>query len=455
MKILHYSLGFPPYRTGGMTKYCMNLMYEQVKAGNLVSLLWPGIIKDYTSKINVKKRKKYELGENYYCDNFELINPLPVSLLDGIKDIDSFTREKDINKLTNFLETEKFDVIHIHTLMGLPREFIIAAKRLNIKVFFTTHDYFGLCPKSSLLQGNKICENDNLCNDCTKCNKTAMSLKKIKLIQSPFYKFIKNTSIIKKIRKNHIKNINEIYNNFNNDTDNLKTQKIEENKYSKLRKYYIDMLEMMTCILYNSNNTKKIYSRYFEKATLGKVVTISNSTIRDNRRIYKVHDKIHIGYLGPVASVRKGFYFLLGVLDKLYDENFEFELHIYQQIDTDKKYIKCHNPYTANELPEVMNNIDLLIVPSLWYETFGFTVLEALSFGIPVMVSENVGAKDLINSENGCIFAINENDLKTKLEKYLNNKNILEELNKNICKNQQITTMSEHTEEILKIYKNS
>ena len=31
MKILHYSLGFPPYRSGGLTKFSMDLMREQIR----------------------------------------------------------------------------------------------------------------------------------------------------------------------------------------------------------------------------------------------------------------------------------------------------------------------------------------------------------------------------------------------------------------------------------------
>ena len=44
MKILHYALGFPPYRTGGLTKYCIDLMLTQVEQGHEVALLWPGQI---------------------------------------------------------------------------------------------------------------------------------------------------------------------------------------------------------------------------------------------------------------------------------------------------------------------------------------------------------------------------------------------------------------------------
>ena len=42
MRILHYGLGFPPYRTGGMTKFCMDIMAEQRNIGHDVALLWPG-----------------------------------------------------------------------------------------------------------------------------------------------------------------------------------------------------------------------------------------------------------------------------------------------------------------------------------------------------------------------------------------------------------------------------
>ena len=42
MKILHYALGFPPYRTGGMTKFCMDLMGKQHKDGHQVAMMWPG-----------------------------------------------------------------------------------------------------------------------------------------------------------------------------------------------------------------------------------------------------------------------------------------------------------------------------------------------------------------------------------------------------------------------------
>ena len=42
MHILHYTLGFSPYRSGGLVKYAKDLMQTQIKLGHLVVALYPG-----------------------------------------------------------------------------------------------------------------------------------------------------------------------------------------------------------------------------------------------------------------------------------------------------------------------------------------------------------------------------------------------------------------------------
>ena len=56
--------------------------------------------------------------------------------------------------------------------------------------------------------------------------------------------------------------------------------------------------------------------------------------------------------------------------------------------------------------------MDVLVVPSVWHETFGFIVLEALLQGTPCLVSDTVGAKDLV--PQNCVFSSN-NELIDKL----------------------------------------
>ena len=78
----------------------------------------------------------------------------------------------------------------------------------------------------------------------------------------------------------------------------------------------------------------------------------------------------------------------------------------------------------------------------MWYETFGYTILEALSFGVPVITTCNVGAKDIIAENAGIIV----NDLSGE-ELYETFSGLtaagLEEMNHAILENQTITLISE------------
>lgn len=142
MKILHYALGFPPYRTGGLTKYCTDLMLTQAEQGHEVALLWPGQISMIKKQTEIHKEKSWN-----GIESFEIINPLPVSLDEGILDVEAYTKKTDEAVYLEFLQDYAPDAIHIHTLMGLHKEFIHATNELGIRTVFTTHDYFGLCPK--------------------------------------------------------------------------------------------------------------------------------------------------------------------------------------------------------------------------------------------------------------------------------------------------------------------
>lgn len=63
MKILHYALGFPPYRSGGLTKYCIDLLLAQKEAGHDVAMMWPGAFSFSGHFVRLKKGKKTGKGQ--------------------------------------------------------------------------------------------------------------------------------------------------------------------------------------------------------------------------------------------------------------------------------------------------------------------------------------------------------------------------------------------------------
>lgn len=425
MRILHYALGFPPYRTGGLTKYCVDLMKLQKKEGHSVALMWPGKISVVNKKVHVVKHKGWNS-----IGNFELINPLPVALDEGIVNVDAYIQATSKEIFWSFLGKYKPDVIHIHTLMGLYSEFINVANEMKIKVIYTSHDYFGICPKVTLFYNGKVCDEVE-CKNCYACNQGALSLKKIILLQSPVYRKLKNTALIKKMRKVHR----------NNFFDNEKKQKEDVNdrrhecEYETLRQYYIEMLKKVDVIHFNSSLTASVYCKYFEPKNY-KVIPITHNDIRDNRKIKRFESNcLNLTYLGP-AKEFKGFYFLISVLDNLWNEEItNFKLKIFTQISINRPYIECE-PYGYNygQLKEIFASTDLLVAPSLWYETFGFTVLEALSYGVPVLVSDHVGAKDIVSMiQPEGVLPVKEENFVNAIRKIIQNRKILCEYNYKIC----------------------
>lgn len=389
MKILHYALGFPPYRSGGLTKLCVDLMVQQTKEGHTVAMLWPGQMGFVNKKVAIKKRENVKLsGQD--IQSFEVINPLPVSFDEGIVDIAAFTKNVETEVYRRLLENFQPDVIHVHTLMGLHKSFLEAAKDKKIRLVFTAHDFFPICPKVTMFRHGAVCDCVQDCENCGVCNATALSMNKIKALQSPIYRALKDSKIVKKLRKQH----RDGYLSESTAKD-ITIPVGTADDYKKLRNYYHSLLELMDMIHYNSSVTKRVYESVFDFPN-NCIIGITHSDIRDNRKNKKYSsNRLRIRYLGPQGGA-KGFFLLKAALDELWREHNNFCLDVHFTPIEMAPYIKVHARYSYTDLGEIFDHTDILVAPSIWYETFGFTVLEALSYGVPVIISGNVGAKDIL-----------------------------------------------------------
>lgn len=438
MNVLHYALGFPPYRSGGLTKLCVDLMIQQSKEGKRVALLWPGKMGSLNKKTAVKNRGFVNI-ESIQILSFEVINPLPVSYDEGIADFDAFTQNADQNVYRQLMDCYEPDVIHIHTLMGLHSSFLDAARQFGARIVFTAHDFFPVCPKVTMFHAGGICVSADSCSECGVCNSTALGMRKIQVLQSPLYRRMKDSAIIKKLRKQH----RDAYLSEKTAEENVRAVGTAEN-FKKLRSYYGSFLERMDIIHYNSTITKRIYERFFvlpESCVIG----ITHSDISDHREVkHFSDDKLRIRYLGPNGAA-KGFYLLKAALDMLWEERRDFCLDIHFIPTEMSPYMNAHERYNYNDLQTIFENTDVLIAPSIWYETFGFTVLEALSYGVPVIISGNVGAKDILVEGGGIIVEdISPEKLCDAVRNLTADK--LSVMNRIIVKNQQIMEISQLSE---------
>ena len=396
MKILHYALGFPPYRSGGLTKFCVDLMVQQAKESHTVAMLWPGQMRIVNQKVTIKRHKNVKLNGQDIL-SFEVINPLPVSFDEGIADIAAFTKNTEADVYKQLLDEFQPDVIHVHTLMGLHKSLLEVTKDKKIRLVFTAHDFFPICPKVTMFRHGAVCDCVQKCENCGVCNTTALSLNKIKILQSPVYRKLKDSKVVKKIRKRH----RDEY--LTESTANAAAVPAgTADDYKKLRNYYYSLLKLMDMIHYNSSVTKKVYESVFELSN-SCIIGITHSDIEDNRKVKDYsNDYLRIRYLGPQSGA-KGYPLLKSALDKLWKGQQEFCLDVHFVPMEPATYIKSNDRYSYAELKRIFDETDILVAPSIWYETFGFTVLEALSYGVPVIISGNVGAKDILVQGAGVV----------------------------------------------------
>lgn len=380
MKILHYTIGFAPERTGGLVSYVTDLMVEQKRQGHDVFALYPSsqLFFGKTPRIKVDKEK-------FGVKTFGLINSSPLPLFGGISTPSAFMEGCNVKIFISFLRELQPDVVHVHSLIGLYKEFLEAAKELNIRVVFTTHDYYGLAPIPSFYYNGVSFDENNSNLAWNIMSADALSIKKLRIFQSSLYPTIRKW--LKRFNKNPK---HKAYQDIDLIADTI--------DYSALRAYYIEMFSLVDSFHFNSSLCQSIYKHNLPFIPKGKVITITNATIKGKCIKKRNEGKQVVAYIGPDEEYKGYFDFL--EFTKSLDKN-RFQINTYGHVPNEfaPNYINQMGRFLPSQIEDVYSNIDFLIIPSRWKETFGLITLEALSFGVTVYVSENVGSKDLVSTE--------------------------------------------------------
>jgi glycosyltransferase involved in cell wall biosynthesis len=123
--------------------------------------------------------------------------------------------------------------------------------------------------------------------------------------------------------------------------------------------------------------------------------------------------EFRILFAGQV-SLRKNISTLLRAVENL--RRFDWRLDVFGTVDREAKGelaryngltpVTLHGPVGQRQLAEEMRRSSVLVLPSL-EEGFGLVVVQALACGTPCVVSDAVGAKDLIKHRgNGSVFPV-------------------------------------------------
>lgn len=224
------------------------------------------------------------------------------------------------------------------------------------------------------------------------------------------------------------------------------------NDYSNLLNYYKTCFSLIDCFHFNSETSRNVYLENLEYIN-GTVIPITHLGINDNRH-KKTFDTniLRIGFIGNNTPY-KGLPLLLNVLKQL-PSTTPYRLDVWGgKIGKEKDLqVFYRGKFDSLSVSEVYEGMDMLVVPSIWKETFGFVVLEALSYGVPVIVSDNVGAKDIVRKYNEKFIFSSEFELFVLINEIIDDRSLLIKFNEQILNCEWTYSMKDHAEDIIKLY---
>lgn len=305
----------------------------------------------------------------------------------------SFSSAKHIKKIVC---KKKPDLAHIHNFFPLisPSVYHIL-KTAKIPVVQTLHDFRFLCPMAFFMRNETICE------EC----KNGSVFKSIKY--GCFKNSITQTIVVALMLKFH-----QILNTFKNKID-----------------AYICLTKSQRKIFLDAG---------FDEERL----FIKPNFVDDTHKKETQRKNGHVVFIGRIGE-EKGLRTLINAWKSLPDmplkivgdgpDMEKFKLMAQETNQFNVEFLG-YRPYS--ECMEILNEARFLVMPSVWYETFGLTIIEAFACAKPVIAS-NLGAMaDLVtDGETGLLFEPgNPGDLADKVIRLWNDENEVLRMGKNARK---------------------
>ncbi len=189
---------------------------------------------------------------------------------------------------------------------------------------------------------------------------------------------------------------------------------------------------------------------------------ISYNRIKRNNRTYKKGDKLVFCYAGSLND-HKGIHVLIDAFKMTKSSNIILKIfgsgpnplyvnRLFDMARKDKRIEFC-GVYSEDDIGDIFSSVDVMIVPSLWYENYPLVLHEALACNTPVVASNQGGMAERIkDGVNGFTFEIGDAEsLRAVFERIITNPEILNHLKANI-ESSLIPTIEQEAVTYLRIY---
>lgn len=410
MKILHIATGYPLSFQGGITNYVRSLAEAQAEAGEDVTVLGGPDRTDFTFR--------YQEYHSVRILPFSFSKMLDKNALDG---------------LAKFLYAEHFELIHIHMMLDIDRDFYQILQDYHYVI--SLHDYFFLCPRIQMLRTDRTL--------CTEFDRVRCS--------SCISRLAFNRHFMRGLCK-----ISELGKRIGIKVE-TQPPKLRQTITAERFDCYKKLLEQADRVLPVSERVREIYENSGIKAEY-QVLHIGNKSadvfipefIMD-----RSERKIRIVMIGSVNYSKGAELFLriAGAVDQK-----KIEIHFWGRSNEygdriRKAGVIDHGGYRQEELGTILSEMDLGLILSVWEDNAPQVVMEYLNNHVPVIGTRMGGIPDFINAANGYLFNPYKEDEVRAAINFINNVD-LEQIFRMKSKIMRTVTVGEHLRELSEVYAN-
>lgn len=389
MRILFVIHDFLPRYIGGTEIYTFYLAKEFQNKGHEVRLFF----RDYKPDYVFERQGTYD-GLPFISASYPSRTYFSYAPARYAKEI--------VRSFSNLLDKFQPDIIHIQHLLGLTPDIVKIAKRRKIPIVFTLHDYWLICNQIRMFnKKKKICHRAKQfsCGFCNACDG-----------------FLPSYAIREKGR--------------------LMLGRL----LKRPLKWSINLCILLISLGYHGFGFRKLTSKYIFNAVdffispsiflrnmmikhglpERKILFSDNGIIKENALSSgdNARHPLVFAYIGGVSD-EKGVPVLIDAFNDIDDAHLEIYgrgSKGYQNRIKNPK-IKLNDAIFGQEKNMMFARIDVLVVPSIWFENSPLTIHEAFMFRKPVITSDIGGMAELVqDGVNGLHFKAGDaEDLRNKI----------------------------------------
>jgi len=414
MRVLHIVHQYPPDHIGGTELYTQAMARRQARAGFPVAVFTPASGQEEPLMVTD------EAGVRVYRART------------GGGRTAAFLRTWASGSLAEAFEQalkrEQPDIVHVQHLMGMPTTIIDIIRARGIPYLITLHDYWYGCANAQLLTNydQALCRGPNeLFTNCAHCALARAGLEQL----APAAPLVAPLMA----RRNRI--LMRVYSGA---AAVLASTPFVREAYRTMG-LPIDKIRLLPLGVDGSEDD-------FEAAR--------------NARHRTPDGLFRIGYIGGLSR-QKGVHVLIAAANSLPERA---ELLIYGDMTAFPDYVAELQQATLHprirfmgSLPRAslwpaLGALDVLVVPTLWYETYSLIIQEAFAAGVPVVASRVGVIPDAIkDGAGGRLFPLGDTAaLHSILLEYMERPDRLAALRASIP---PVTTMDDHAEQLSAIYR--